>query len=73
MQMNEYGFEHHITNHMYHHETSTKQSIDALIKGEDATTWTTSLSNEFGRLTQGVGKVDHQKNMSKVVTPYLSY
>ena len=30
-----------------------RQSIDALLKGDDRTTWLNSLSNEWGRLAQG--------------------
>ena len=63
MQLNEHGFEHHIANHVYHHDTGTKQSIDALLEGQDTDTWTTSLSNEFGRLAQGVGKNRNQEIM----------
>ena len=56
IQLNEHGFEHHIANHVYHHDTGIKQSIDALLKGPDSSTWTASLSNEFGCLAQSFGK-----------------
>ena len=41
---------------VYHSNTGAKQSIDLLLKGEDKVTWTGSLINELGRLTQGIGK-----------------
>ena len=41
--------------HVYHPHTGSKQSLDALLAGEDSTTWTKSLTNKIGRLAQGVG------------------
>ena len=41
---------------VYHPETGAKQSLDLSLKENDHTIWTKSLSNEFGRLTQGIGK-----------------
>ena len=49
-------YDKHYANHVFHHETGAKQSIDRLLQDKDAKTWTTALSNEFGRLAQGVGK-----------------
>ena len=49
----------------YHHDTGSKQSIDALLRGKDAATWTTSLSNEFRRLVQGVKKNRYHKDYVK--------
>ena len=41
---------------VYHPETGHKQSLDALLRGKQSLTWTTSLTNEFGRLPQVIGK-----------------
>ena len=41
---------------VYYSNTGAKQSIDLLLKGEDKITWTGSLTNELGRITQGIGK-----------------
>ena len=41
-----------VANHIFD-DNGKKQSLDALLHGEHATRWTTSLSNELGRLTQG--------------------
>ena len=50
------AYNQHYVNHVFHQETGAKQSIDRLLRSKDAQTWTTALSNEFGRLAQGVGK-----------------
>ena len=62
IQTSEHGFRSYIENRVYHHDTGTKQSIDTLLRGKDASTWTTSLFNEFGRLAQGVGKNRSSRN-----------
>ena len=49
------------------------KSIDALLKGKDADTWTTSLSNEFDRLAQGIGKVGTLRNMLQGPILYSSF
>ena len=41
---------------VYHPETGHKQYLDALLRGQQNLTWTTSLTNEIRRLTQGIGK-----------------
>ena len=41
---------------VYHPETGHKQSLDALLRVQQSLTWTTSLTNDIGRLTQGIGK-----------------
>ena len=41
---------------VYHPETEHNQSIDALLRGQQSLTWTTSLTNYIGRLTRGIGK-----------------
>ena len=41
---------------VYHPETVHKQSLYALLRGQQSLTWTTSLNNKIGRLTQGIGK-----------------
>ena len=41
---------------VYHPETGHKQSLDALLRGKQSLTWTTSLTNDIGRLTQGIDK-----------------
>ena len=41
---------------MYHPETGHNQSLDALLRGQEILTLTTSLTNDIGRLTQGIGK-----------------
>ena len=56
VQMNQMGYQHHIANHVYHHDTGARQTIDKLLAGKDSEIWKNSLSNEFGRLAQGVGK-----------------
>lgn len=39
--------------HLYHPTTGKKETIDTLLNGPNATLWTKSLSNEWGRLAQG--------------------
>ena len=41
---------------VYRPETGHNQSLDALLRGQQSLTCTTSLTNEIGRLTQGIGK-----------------
>ena len=41
---------------MYHPETGHNQSLDKLLKGQEIPMWTTSLTNEIGRLAQVLGK-----------------
>ena len=41
---------------VYHPETGHKQSLDELLMGQQSLTWSTSLTNEIGRLTQGISK-----------------
>jgi hypothetical protein len=41
-------------NHIYD-TNGKKETIDTLLSGTNGATWTTSLSNEFGRLAQGFG------------------
>ena len=41
---------------LYHPETGHKQSLDALWRVQQSLTWTTSLTNDIGRLTQGIDK-----------------
>jgi hypothetical protein len=43
---------HHDVNHIYN-DLGKKENIDTLLHGNNGTTWTTSLCNEFGRLAQG--------------------
>ena len=40
-------------NHMFN-DKDRKQSLDQLLKGKNANIWKTALSNELGRLAQGV-------------------
>ena len=41
---------------VFHPDTGRKQSLDGLLQGQDNITWTTSLTNEIGSLSQGIGK-----------------
>ena len=41
---------------VYCPETGHKQSLYALLMGKQSITWTTSLTNEIGRLTQSIRK-----------------
>ena len=41
---------------VYHPETVHKQSLDALLRGQKSLTWTASLTNDIGKLTQGIDK-----------------
>ena len=41
---------------VYHPETVHNKSLDALLRGQQSLTCTTSLTNDIGRLTQGIGK-----------------
>ena len=41
--------------HVYHPHSGDKQSLDKLLVGDEAITWQRSLSNEIGRLAQGIG------------------
>jgi hypothetical protein len=43
---------HHNVNHIFNSQ-GKKETIDTHLSGKDGTTWTKSLSNEFGRLAQG--------------------
>ena len=56
MQLNPKEFQHHIANHVYHNDTGARQTIDKLLASKESEFWKTSLSNEFGRLAQGVEK-----------------
>ena len=49
--------EHLTINHMYDGVTGKKQSLDKLLQ-TNPTIWTTALSNELGRLAQGIRTVD---------------
>ena len=42
-------------NHIF--EEKKKQSIDALLQGENKNTWQQALNNELGRLSNGYGKI----------------
>ena len=46
----------HFDNHVYHHEIGMKLSVEKLLTDPDKELWKTSLSNEFGRLAQEIGK-----------------
>ena len=49
---------HHFSNPSVNHvydDNGRKQSIDGLLKGKMKPTWKIGLSNEIGRLAQGVG------------------
>jgi hypothetical protein len=48
-------FKHHV-NHIYT-EQGKKETIDTLLNVTNGPTWITSLSNEFGRLSQGYASV----------------
>ena len=37
--------------------TGHKESLDSLLKGPHSTTWTGAVSNELGRLAQGINDV----------------
>ena len=41
---------------VYHPKTGHKQPLDSLLRVQQSLTWTTSVTNEVGRLTQGIGK-----------------
>ena len=41
---------------VYHLETGHNKSLDALFRGQQSLTQTTSLTNDIGRLAQGIGK-----------------
>ena len=43
---------------MYHLETGHKQSRDELLEGQESPMFTTSLTNEIGRLAQVSAKID---------------
>ena len=58
IQINKKGIQQHITNHAFNVDTNTKQSIENLLTGQDTIIWKSSLSNEFNRLAQVVGKKD---------------
>ena len=50
---------------VFHPNTGHKQSVDALLKSQDQSTWLTSLTNEIGRLSQGVGQNRQLKDKIK--------
>ena len=52
---------------VYHPETGHKQSLYALLSGKQSLTWTTSLTNDIGRLTQVINKnrPSHKKLRNK--------
>ena len=41
-------------NHIYNATIGRKETIDSLLRGPGGTQWKTALSNELGRLAQGV-------------------
>ena len=41
-------------NHIYNPDTGKKETMDSLLKGVTSKLWITSLSNELGRLAQGI-------------------
>ena len=45
-----------IAGKMYHPDTGKVENIDSLLNGPDSLIWTQSLSNEWGRCTQGLRK-----------------
>jgi hypothetical protein len=45
-----------IAGKMYDPATGRAETIDSLLRGPDAATWITSLSNEWGRCTRGLSK-----------------
>ena len=53
---------------VYHPETGHKQHLDVLLRLQQSLTCTTSLTNDIGRLTQGIGKIrpSHKKNKEKI-------
>ena len=56
MKMDDKGYQQHVANHVYHHETGSRQTMDKLLVGKDSHVWNNSLSDEFGRLAQVIGK-----------------
>ena len=38
-------------------DQESKASLDSLLRGNTATVWETSLSNELGRITQGINHI----------------
>jgi hypothetical protein len=52
MQAKEF-FQTPVVNHVYD-ETGRKETIDSLLKGKMKSTWSTAISNELGRLAQGI-------------------
>ena len=54
--MDDKGYQQNIANHVYHQEIGTRQTMDKLLVVKDSCIWNNSLSNEFGRLAQGIGK-----------------
>ena len=49
-------YKQHIASHVFHPTSGAKQSLDTLRSGQQGPQWTKGLSNELGRLAQGVGK-----------------
>ena len=47
-------FCHPTINHIYNATTGRKETIDSLLRGTNGSQWKTALSNELGRLAQGV-------------------
>ena len=54
-------------NHMYDDNTGKKQSLDTLLK-KNPKIWGTALSNELGRLAQGVRDIEGNN-----VLDFISY
>ena len=50
---------------MFTTTTPVQQTIDKLLAGKESEIWKTSLSNEFGRLAQGIGKNRPTKEYAK--------
>ena len=82
-QQSNHTYEVPVVNHIYHPTTSKKETIDTLLQGSDSTVWSASLSNELGRLAQGInGRVTftntiyfipkHQVPLNKKVT-YVNF
>jgi hypothetical protein len=45
-----------VSGKMFNPKTGRAETIDTLLQGPDQQTWTTSLSNEWGRCAQGISK-----------------
>ena len=63
------SYQHHnFANYVFHPDNGSKQNIDSLLQDPSGQTWTTFISNELGRLSEGIGKIAQKNHISIELT-----